>query len=73
MKRFGLNWCEKTTKSEQIQDEGYWIEGWYTDITLSLFPIKECRFCITKYDGQPYFLIIFLVLMFRFGKYGHWD
>jgi hypothetical protein len=73
MKRFGFSWCRKTTEDQQVHDEGYWVECWFTDITISLFKIKESRFCIAKYDGMPYFLIIFLFLMFKFGKHGHWE
>ncbi len=73
MKRYGFSWSEKATKAD-IYDEGYWLEGWYTDITFGLFNVSEWRFfCIAKYNGVPYLLFIFWFLMFRLGKYGHWD
>jgi hypothetical protein len=71
MKRYSFSWNEKATKD--IYDESYWVESWYTDFTFRLFKRSEWRFCIAKYDGVPYFLIIFWRFMFRLGKRGHWD
>jgi len=68
MKRYGITWNKKRVP------DGYgdiYIEGWYTDISVGWFPYW--RFCIAKYDGAPYFLFICGVIMFRFGKYWHWD
>ena len=71
MKRFSLYWAEKRTR--QGYDGAPWREGWYTDIGFQWFKREEWLCCIAKYDGVPYFLFIFWFVMFRFGKYGHWD
>jgi hypothetical protein len=71
MKKYGFVWSEK--KTIEKNDDRCWIEKWYTDITFSMFKKEAWGLSLEKYDGMPYFLLIFWFFMFRFGKFGHWD